>query len=204
MNKQRKPHDVGIKIQVDAVAMQKLWLWTFMAEGEVSCLGTVDELSDGLLVTDFHLVKQTCTDMDTELNSEAVSQLMQEVEDPSKLRCWAHSHADMEVFWSATDDETIKGLSNGEWLLSLVVNKYRHSMMRLDQYHPAHLCVSDVVWEVHYPAVKGLEKKCAKEFKAKVKERPALMTMHSDQRELAYGFLPEDMEDVDFWEDYHE
>ena len=42
--------------------------------------------------------------------------------------------------------------------------------MRLDQYHPCHLYLTDVVWEVHYPLVDGLAEQCLTEFKAKVTE----------------------------------
>jgi len=79
----------------------------------------------------------------------AVAQLIADLEnqniDSRKLRCWAHSHGSMSVFWSGTDDECITGLANGEWLLSLVVNKKRDSMSRLDQYHPCHMYLSDVL-----------------------------------------------------------
>jgi hypothetical protein len=64
----RQPVDAGVKIQVEAEAMQKLWLWTDFAKGEVSCLGLVDEVvstetgrTTALVVTDFFLVKQQCT-----------------------------------------------------------------------------------------------------------------------------------------------
>ena len=42
--------------------------------------------------------------------------------------------------------------------------------MRLDQYHPAHLYLADVAWDVVYPLVDGLAETCLNEFKAKVKE----------------------------------
>ncbi|MBK6911452.1 MAG: hypothetical protein IPH10_11085 [bacterium] len=40
----RQPVDAGLKIQVGATAMQKLWLWTDFAKGEVSCLGLVGKV----------------------------------------------------------------------------------------------------------------------------------------------------------------
>ena len=207
-NKQHNPVDLDITIQVDATAIQKLWLWTDLAQGEVSALGIVDEIKDKdtrkveiLRVTDFHLVNQICNDVETELDPEAIGQLMQEVDDPARLRCWAHSHGTMGAFWSGTDDETISGLANGEWLLSLVVNKKREVMMRLDQFHPVHLYLEDVAFEVFYPATKGLEDQCRKEFKAKVTEAFPLIKitterLHSQVQVPSIGMLPED----DWWE----
>lgn len=180
-NQLRERVQLGIKIQVDAVAMQKLWLWTDMARGEFSCLGLIDDIRDvntgavtALIVTDFILIKQQSSADETELDPAAIAELLADLESKGingdKLRCWCHSHGDLSVFWSGQDDECIQGLSNGDWLLSLVVNKQRDSMMRLDQYHPCHLYVSDVVWDMHYPQVDGLAEACFSEFKAKVSE----------------------------------
>ncbi|MCC6477562.1 hypothetical protein IT157_10955, partial [bacterium] len=177
----RQPVDAGIKVQVDARALQKLWLWTDCAKGEVSCLGLVEEIADvntslttALIVTDFFLVKQECTADETDMDSADVARLLAELESKGinsrKLRCWAHSHGSMGVFWSGQDEQCIAGLANGEWMLSLVVNKRRDSIMRLDQYHPAHLYLPDVAWDVVYPLVDGLAEACFSEFKAKVKE----------------------------------
>jgi hypothetical protein len=168
-------------MQVDAEAMAKFWSYVDIAKGEVSCLGIVEEIHDAnsgsitaLVVTDFFLVRQHCSADETTMDPAAVAELMLDLEskgiDSRNLRCWAHSHGSMNVFWSATDDECINGLANGEYLLSLVVNKKRDAMCRLDQYHPAHLYLTDVVWEVRYPMVDGLAEQCLAEFKAKVNE----------------------------------
>jgi hypothetical protein len=152
-----------------------------IAIGEVSCLGIVEEIKDSnsgsitaLVVTDFFLVKQHCSADETTMDPQAVAELMTNLEtqsvDSRKLRCWAHSHGGMSVFWSGTDDECINGLANGEYLLSLVVNKKRDAMCRLDQYHPAHMFLTDIVWEVRYPMIDGLAEQCLAEFKSKVME----------------------------------
>jgi hypothetical protein len=186
-NRRRDPAQVGIRLLVDAVAMQKLWAWTDVAHGEVSMLGLVDEIRDAdngavtaLLVTDMYLVKQHCSIDETTMDPQAVAQLMVDLEgkgiDPRKLRCWAHSHASMSVFWSGTDDQTVDGLANGDYLLSLVVNKKHDTMMRLDQYHPAHLYLTDIAFEISYPTVDGLAAACLAEFKAKVTETSFVMS----------------------------
>jgi hypothetical protein len=181
-NKQRRePVQLSIRVQVEALAMAKFWNWVDIAKGEVSCLGIVDEIRDAdsgavsvLIVTDLFLVKQRCSADETTMDAAAVSQLMLDLEnqgiDSRKLRCWVHSHGRMSVFWSGTDDDCVAGLANGDYLLSLVVNRKRDTMMRLDQYHPCHLFLTDVVWEVRYPLIDGLAEQCLTEFKAKVLE----------------------------------
>jgi hypothetical protein len=178
---QREPVQLGIKVQVDALALAKMWQWVDLAKGEVSALGLVEDVRDAdsgsvtaLIVTDFFLVKQTCSADETTMDPSSVAELLTDLEskgiDGRKLRCWCHSHGDLSVFWSGQDDECIRGLCNGEWMLSLVVNKSRDTMLRLDQYHPVHLYVSDCIWEVRYPVVDGLAQQCLQEFKAKVTE----------------------------------
>jgi len=184
-NRPRDPVQLGIMIQVDAVAYQKFMCWVEMACGEVSCLGLVEEIRDAntgmitaLLVSDFFLVKQCCSLDETTMDAASVAELITNLEtqgiDSRKLRCWAHSHGSMSVFWSGTDDECINGLANGDYLVSMVVNKKRDSVCRLDVYHPCHLYLSDVVWEVAYPLVDGLAEQCLQEFKAKVIENGLL------------------------------
>ena len=180
-NKPRDPVQLGIKIQIDTVAMQKLWAWTDLARGEVSCLGLIEEIRDestglitALRVTDFFLVKQVCSADETTMDQAAIAELIMSLEvkgiDSRKLRCWAHSHGTMTVFWSGTDHDCIDGLANGDYLVSLVVNKKRDAMCRLDVYHPAHLFVTDIVWEVYTPLPESLEKACFEEFQTKVSE----------------------------------
>ncbi len=209
-NRQRESVQLDIKIEVTAEAIQKIWTWTDMAHGEVSALGLVEEIRNEnagavktLRITDFVLLEQICDEVETEMDPRSIAELMQLVEDPSRLRCWVHSHGTMEVFWSGTDSETIAGLSNGEWLLSLVVNKARQTMMRLDMFHPAHLFLEDVVWEVHYPAIEGLAEQCQKEFKEKVKEGFGLTNIiksHHQPVTSRLGILPDELDEDLYWE----
>lgn len=179
--KLRDPVQLGIKIQVDGLAMQKFWQWVDLAKGEVSALGLVDEIRDdqtgmitALRVTDILLVMQVCSPDETTMEPAAIAQLIMDLEnqgiDSRKLRCWIHSHGCMSVFWSGTDDECIAGLANGEYLVSIVVNKKRDSMCRLDQYHPCHLFITDVAWGIYSPLPEALQKACLDEFQAKVTE----------------------------------
>lgn len=192
-----------IKITMDLIAWQKLRVWTDLAKGEVSALGTVETIIDDntgqieeLRITDFFLVKQECSSSDTELDPEAVSHLMME-HDPGKLRCWAHSHGTMDIFWSHVDEKNIDGLSNGEWLLSIVVNKNQESLMRLDLFHPTHLFMDDIPWSVNYPIDEILEEECRIEFEEKVKEYifPAAQQQ--------FRMYPEDFDEEQYVEEFY-
>ena len=49
-------------------------------------------------------------------------------------------------------------------------------MMRLDQFHPCHLYLTDIAFEIAYPKVDGLAAECLAEYKAKVTEMTFMMS----------------------------
>ena len=167
MNKPRDPIRLDIQVEVDALALQKLWLYVDLAQAEVSVLGLAEEVVDPaskqistLRVTDFFLVKQKSSVAETEMEPDGIVELLASGIDSSKLRCWAHSHGSMPVFWSTQDATCIEGLANDGWLLSLVVNKKRETMMRLDVFHPTHLFLEDIIWQVHYALPEEIAAAC--------------------------------------------
>ena len=127
---------------------ERLRHYTELAGGEVSGLGTVEELDGGFLIDNVYLPKQTCTPGGTTLDDDAVATLLMELdgsgEDSGRLRFWWHSHAHHEVFWSQTDEDCIEGLANGDYVLSLVTNKRGDALARLDIFKPARVTVDRV------------------------------------------------------------
>jgi len=119
-----------------------LKVWTQAASGEFSCFGVVKKADDsGLInVEKFFLPQQTCSGAHTSPGRESMGALMTELVkggyDVSYLRCWAHSHADMNTFWSSEDADSIEQMNNGDWLLSIVTNKDGRVLARLDIYAP--------------------------------------------------------------------
>ncbi len=64
--------------------------------------------------------------------------------DVSDLRCWAHSHADMNCFWSSEDADSIEQMDNGDWLVSIVTNRAGNFRARLDLYAPWRITVDQI------------------------------------------------------------
>jgi hypothetical protein len=127
-------------LRIEPPAWEKLSLYVRLAEGEVGGLGRVEQDGPDFVVTDCFLIDQRATDVDTELDPEAVSHfLLGYVEaghDPSELRFWWHSHARESCFWSTDDERTIDGWS-GDWLVALVSNFAGKILARFDRYEPA-------------------------------------------------------------------
>ena len=149
--------------------------YTTLATGEVSGLGTLEEFDGGFLVNDIFLPRQECSPGGTELDQESVATLLLELDnagtDSGTLRFWWHSHGDLEVFWSHTDEECINNLANGDYVLSLVTNKKGNILARLDIFQPVRLTVDQLPVSVRSTGLTLLDA-CRQEVQAKVADRP--------------------------------
>lgn len=63
------------------------------------------------------------TDIDSKVIHQIMTDLLSQNKDTSKLKFHWHSHADMSVFHSSTDEENYDELNNGEYLISMVLNR---------------------------------------------------------------------------------
>ena len=150
METKRKLTDRTPKVLLSGEAEKQLRVWTQAAQGEFSCFGVTEQDSEtgAIIVKKFFLPTQTCTDSHTSPDKESMGALMtdlvREGHSMEDLRCWAHSHADMNCFWSSEDADTIEQMDNGDWLLSIVVNKAGHFRARLDLYKPWRISVDQI------------------------------------------------------------
>ena len=122
----------------------------------------------------------------TELDDAAVAALLTEIdergEDIGGVRLWWHSHGDLGVFWSSTDEECAAGLANSRYFVSIVVNKKGDIKCRVDLYEPLRVTMDELSVETVMPDFGTLEQ-CTAEFKAKVTETEPLMVCHG-----AFGY----------------
>jgi hypothetical protein len=158
---------------LDPIVMKRIMYYAQAADGEVSGLGTIKKDEKGRYVVDnVYLLEQESSGADTELKPEAISKLMtdmiKENKDPALLKFWWHSHADMGVFWSGTDDTCAETLSH-EFAFSLVVNKKGDTRCRLDLYNPFRITFDGVKVTELIQEDKNLKEECEKEVKEKVK-----------------------------------
>lgn len=140
------------KVFILPEAKEKLDAYVSLAKGEISGLGKVKRLKRGvLLIEDVFIFSQKCTPTSTNLDRMAVADFLTDMitagEDSSAIKLWWHSHADMEVYWSTTDDRTIYGFNN-EWMLSVVVNFFGDSLCRIDAFQPMQTTAHDLSLQV--------------------------------------------------------
>lgn len=93
-------------------AWAKLWTIIDLCPKEVGWFGLVDTLDSGdYLISDIFVPEQTVTAAETDIPAEAMGALAIELEskgiDSSKLRYWGHSHVNMSVGPSGTDEDQV-------------------------------------------------------------------------------------------------
>lgn len=132
-------------------AFQKLRLYIELCPMEIGGLGEVERDGPNLVITDLFILPQKVSPAETELDSAAIFDILQccvaEGRNPASLCLWWHSHADLDVEWSATDERTIKSFP-GDFMLSLVGNKAGDFGCRLDIRHPTPQVLGDLALTV--------------------------------------------------------
>jgi hypothetical protein len=119
-------------------ATQKIKAYVQAVDGEVSGVakGSYNTEQDAFIITDAMIFKQDCGSAHTSLDSAGQAQFFTELikrgENTDEWCVWWHSHAEMAVFFSKTDTDTIEQHSHHDFLVSLVVNKNGEAQARLD------------------------------------------------------------------------
>jgi hypothetical protein len=141
------------KIVIKHQVYSKIRAYADLAREEISAMGTVRVYNNVIYIDDVFLFNQMVTGTSTEICQEDLSRFVYECIklglDPSSLKFWWHSHANMDVFWSTTDASTINQLSK-EWMVSIVSNKQDKFKLRLDIFSPIRICLDDLPYTVEY------------------------------------------------------
>jgi len=167
-------HKTGPQVRISPAAEQKIRHWVNLARGAGSGRGPVVARHDGaLLIEEVYLIEQECTGSHTELDDQAVAQLLVQLDaegiDIGTIRCWWHSHGGMQAYWSSTDTACVAGLANDSYLVSLVTNKHGQDRLRVDLYQPFHATFDNLPLQIAVGDL-GLRDLCEVEFREKVDE----------------------------------
>lgn len=187
---------------LSAQAFEQLFGYAYATLREISCLGVVRREGNAFIVERFHLVRQEGGIAYTEMDPAALGTLMEDLlaqgkaQEARSLKCWAHSHPGMGVFWSGTDDRTCRLLA-GDYLVSLVVSNGYAIRCRIDATVPVPFVADDV--PVLYEMNHGKERleQYAREVAEKVRERSPCPAGASLFRDLGAG-----LGDEDLWSEY--
>jgi hypothetical protein len=207
-----------MKVYITPEIRQRLDLYVDATHQEISGLGRVLLHKGNMFIVNLYLLEQECTASDTELKPEAVAEFLTQLitnnEKPEEVKLWWHSHANMGVFWSGTDEGTAAKFGNG-WMLSLVVNKKGESKCRLDIYDPIHVTVDNLELIVtHAPASKEMIAAIEAEVKNKVTSKSYTYVggrnagfngqgAHQDLNYYGYGGGADDQDTISEAEEFH-
>lgn len=170
-----------MKVILSQLAAKKMKYYIDCIGYEISGIGLVEKRENGTLyVPDIFLLKQEVTGAETDLDSTAVGEFINEkLQDPDfpveNLKLWWHSHVNMAVFWSGTDNATINRLDTDQaeenWWLSIVGNKRDERRARIDVYQPHRMWMDELQIEYEEEEEDPLKEQIKEEIKEKVTVR---------------------------------
>lgn len=170
----------GITVKINSDCYQKIMHWVNMSNFEVSGFGKVESIDGELVVTSVVLLKQENTSGSTDIKGEHIAKAMYELRDePGSMNFWWHSHVDMSVFWSGTDDKAIESIGKNGWVLASVFNK--RSEIRTIYYQVGNefipsITVDDIPTTIGYSLSKEQEEVLTKEYNDKVTNKKVFST----------------------------
>lgn len=207
-----KSEDLLVKFT--EVTWRKIQAWVGMTTKEISGMGLVKQEDNELYVYDVFLIEQENTSSYTDIDDTALLKLFNELlsaddadngDRIDNFKFWFHSHANMGVFWSGTDDGCIeKVMQSAPWFVSAVFNREGAVRVRMDLKTPR-IKIDDLTWKIERLIPDEIMDFCKKEFEEKVKESKAWNNNYSkgywkneSPVKRSYGDLDDD-EYLGYW-----
>jgi hypothetical protein len=128
-----KPNFTAPSVYYTREALAAIEYIVDQVDSEVGWFGLVDELDNGdYLITDIYIPQQIVSGVTVDMTPNAIAelahQLMEEGKDPSKLRYEGHSHVNMAVNPSGTDEEMVDDfLADCPYFIRGIYNKKNES-----------------------------------------------------------------------------
>jgi proteasome lid subunit RPN8/RPN11 len=141
--------DQDLAVVLTKDAFEQLFGWAYSTSKEISCLGSVRRSGNRFFIDRFYLLKQSGSWAGTEIDQDSIAELMERLiaegktEEARRIKCWAHSHPNMEVFWSNTDNDTCKLLVS-DYLISIVAANNFAVRCRIDIARPVPVTFDNV------------------------------------------------------------
>jgi len=114
------------KLVIPRSVYKEIMFYVRESDVEISGLGTCayDQATKTFKVGRIVLCEQENGPTETNLSPASIAKAMHELRnEPDTLRFWWHSHVNMGVFWSGTDQIAMRELSEHGWFMATVFNK---------------------------------------------------------------------------------
>jgi len=154
----------------------KLKYYATLCSGEISGLGKISynkQDKNNIVVDDVFIFPQKAGHTSTDLDKKAIALFLEKEYKKNKtidgISLWWHSHSDMEVFFSSTDEQTIENFGDtSDFLISLVINRKMEMEARVDVFNPFRNTIKDIDIEITSPENTILRNKIKKEIEENV------------------------------------
>ncbi len=165
-------YKTDLSIEMDKKIYDKLFLYIEHCDQEIAGFGRVKRNGNVYEIYDVFIVDQEVTSTSASLTAESIGAAMSEIvaqggQIDDVYFHW-HSHVNMDVFWSGTDENAIATLEL-PFLISLVGNKRGQYKLRIDSRDPFYLCIDDMALKVIEKKDVLLEELVKAEIASKVK-----------------------------------
>jgi len=148
LNEEDMELECNLKVVLTPEVYKRISIQTNLIDNEITGLGLIEIKNNIARVYDVFLVKQEVSRGSCELDEvgicELVDKLIKEGKNPKHLRFWWHSHANMGVSWSTTDEDTGKTFGGNTFFLSLVINHKGAIRARINLYSPINLVLDNL------------------------------------------------------------
>lgn len=164
-----------MQLFIEHTAWQKIQYYVDTCKTEVSGIGKIERREGDFYVTDVKIFEQDVSGAHSDIDAETLAkfqvELLKSNEDPADWTLWWHSHANMGVFFSARDVDTIDESTDFRYMVSLVTNHKHELVARVDVYDPARL-YTELDVDILLPDVSAeIATECQAEIDAKVRQK---------------------------------
>lgn len=145
-------------VYIDYFALLKMQEYVNNTDKEIGWLGKVEATGNREYhIVDVDLIEQEVSNVTTELAQEGLQKYAEKliaegkVDDLNKIRCWGHSHVNMDVSPSSQDEETFEEYyKECSYFIRIIANKKED--LRLDIVErESELRFDHVDWKIKYP-----------------------------------------------------
>lgn len=146
------------KVKIEYPALLKMKCYVDGCDKEIGWLGLVEKKDGTYIIKDVEIMKQTVTATSVDIKEEGLQEYAERLmargnyDNLDKIRCWGHSHVNMQVYPSSTDEETFKEYyQDCDYFIRIIANK--KGDLKLDVAELTnHVLYTDVKWETDIPA----------------------------------------------------
>lgn len=169
-----------LKVNIPLDYYRRIMAYVDLVDTEITGFAECDfdETTKMFNIGKVHLLDQEASGASVEMSEEKIADFTLQMinEGQTQLpRCWWHSHVNMNVFFSGTDETAIENLKNETFVLALVVNKKREMKADVMMWKPFPYRWVDLEVLIDYASYE-IPEELKKEVEEKVKPEKAVVT----------------------------